>query len=341
MGRINETFDAARRSGRGVVMPFITGGDPSMQATVELLGALGRAGAGAVEIGIPFSDPIADGPVIAASMHEALQRGVTPQAIFEALRGHVGARSERSVGREAARQPGALSRDHSAAASPPTVAMVSISIVHRVGVDRFIDRLAEVGLDGIIVPDADLASAGGIAARCDRHDLACAFLVAPTSKPDRVRAIVDLCRGFVYLLARAGITGESQPARPNPNPNPNRNPTPTPAIGSPAPGTTMTGSSTGTTTAGTTTPTNASQPPLRRQVDAIRAANPTIPIAAGFGIATPEHVRATLAEVDGAIVGSALVRRIQEAVRAGRDPIAEAESFVRSLVEAASAVRRA
>ncbi len=296
MGRINETFEAARQTGRGVVMPFITGGDPSIPVTLQLWDALARAGAGAIEIGVPFSDPIADGPVIAASMHDALQRGVTPNAIFDAIR--------------VRRVPG---RPH--AGPIPAVAMVSISIVHRIGVDRFIDELAGVGLDGIIVPDADLASAGGIAARCDRHDLACAFLVAPTSKPARVRAIVELCRGFVYLLARAGVTGDTQVGH--------------------APSGSPSGSPSGPPTG---LPTGSS---LARQVEAIRSVNPRIPIAAGFGIATPEHVRATLAEVDGAIVGSALVRRIQEAIRGGRDPVSEAEAFVRSLVEAASGARLA
>lgn len=277
MGRIADIFAAARRENRGLVMPFITGGDPSVPGTVALVEAMERAGAGAVEIGIPFSDPIADGPVIAASMHEALVRGVTPRAIFDAMR--------------AARGP-----KPSAAASPGrgggsgigTVAMVSVSIVHRIGADRFIGEVADAGLDGVIVPDADLGVAGELSTLCDRRGMSCSFLVAPTSSPERVRQIVGLCRGFVYLLARAGVTGES---------------------GGP--------------------------PDLRRQADAIRSADATIPIAAGFGIATPEHVRATVAQVDGAIVGSALVRRMADAVKRGADPIADAEAFVRLLVDAA------
>ncbi len=279
MGRIADIFAAARRENRGLVMPFITGGDPSVPGTVALLAAMERAGAVAVEIGIPFSDPIADGPVIAASMHEALVRGVTPRAIFDALR---------ETRRPAPGAAGGMATGGSGSSGVGAVAMVSVSIVHRIGADRFIGDVADAGLDGVIVPDADLGVAGELSTLCDRRGMSCSFLVAPTSSPERVRQIVGLCRGFVYLLARAGVTGES---------------------GGP--------------------------PDLRRQADAIRAADATIPIAAGFGIATPEHVRATVAQVDGAIVGSALVRRMADAVKRGADPVADAEAFVRLLVDAA------
>lgn len=252
-------------------MPFITGGDPSVSGTIELVAAMERAGAGAVEIGIPFSDPIADGPVIAASMHDVLVRGVTPRAIFDALR-----EMRTSGGNRHGCSVGA-------------VAMVSVSIVHRMGTDRFVGEISSAGLDGIIVPDIDIALASSLSRRCDDLGLSCSFLVAPTSSGERVREIVGLCRGFVYLLARAGVTGES----------------------------------------------GGGAPDLRRQADLIRAVAPSIPIAAGFGISTPEHVRATVAQVDGAIVGSALVRRLSDAVRRGSDPVAEAEQFVRTLVDAA------
>jgi tryptophan synthase alpha chain len=329
MGRISATFEAARHEGRGVVMPFITGGDPSIPSTLALIDALARAGAGAVEIGIPFSDPIADGPVIAASMYEALQRGVTPQAIFDALR----QRRDERFAKAAANAAGARVD----APDVPAVAMVSMSIVHRIGVDRFIDELASVGVDGIIVPDADLGSAGGISKRCERHDLACAFLVAPTSKPDRVRAIVELCRGFVYLLARAGITGETQVG----GAVAGSAATPVRASASVSVSGSASGAASGVASGAASAPASeaGAAPAIRRQIDAIRSVNPTIPIAAGFGIATPDHVRAILSEADGAIVGSALVRRIQDAVRSGSDPIAEAEAFVRTLVAAAATAR--
>jgi tryptophan synthase alpha chain len=277
MNRIDALFARARSEQRGLVMPFLTAGYPSLGTLPNLLAALERAGAAAVEIGIPFSDPIADGPVIAASMHEALQAGVTPRKVFSALQAN------------------------STSGSLGMIAMVSASIVHRLGVDRFVGEVAEAGMHGLIVPDADLDSAADLSGQCERRQLSCSFLVAPTSGPQRVRTIVGLCRGFVYLLARAGVTGET-----------NRS-----------------GSGSDDKAGGREPHTD-----IARQVDRIRAANATIPIAAGFGIAQPEQVQSILRHVDGAIVGSALVRRIGEATKAGRDPAVEAEQYIRSLVEA-------
>ncbi|MHC4220455.1 MAG: tryptophan synthase subunit alpha [Planctomycetota bacterium] len=183
-GRIDDIFARQRAAGRTGLMPFVTGGYPTLAATAAVLPALeaelGPEG-GIVEIGIPFSDPIADGPVIAASMHEALTAGVTPPA----------------------------------ASALGLVAMVSASIVYRMGVARFMANAADAGFDGLIVPDLtdngqgrddDL---GEIAAS---HGLSFSLLVAPATSPDRLKRIVSRCRGFVYVLARAGLTGEQQAA---------------------------------------------------------------------------------------------------------------------------------
>jgi len=267
MGRIADIFAAARRERRGLVLPFLTGGWPDLALMPALLAAMYRAGAPVVELGIPFSDPIADGPVIAASMHDALTAGVTPQAIFDSVR--------------------RMRATDSATASLGLVAMVSVSIVHRIGVKAFVDAITGAGLDGIIVPDVDLEVAPALADACDRRDCSCSFLVAPTSTPARVETIVRHCRGFVYLLARAGVTGAA-----------------------------------------------SGMPDLERQVRVIRSVSASIPIAAGFGIATPEHVRATVGQVDGAIVGSAIVRCITEARAGNEDPVGAVERFVGQLVAA-------
>jgi tryptophan synthase alpha chain len=278
MTRIADMFSQARSEGRGLVLPFITAGQPSLDRLGALLEALERAGAAGIELGIPFSDPIADGPVIAASMHEALGRGVTPASVFATLQSD-GCRRV-ATGRKAA-----------------WIAMVSASIVERIGVAEFVRQAANAGIDGLIVPDADLDRAEVLTSECERHDLSCTFLVAPSSTPERVRRVVELCRGFVYLLARAGVTGDQA----------------------------ISGGS-------------ATEPGgLERQVERIRSVNPRLPIAAGFGIATAAHVRDVLKHVDGAIVGTALVRRMTEAVRAGHDPIVDAERFVGELVAATRA----
>ena len=180
MSRVADIFAAQRP----VLIPFITGGFPSIESTAEALPALERAGAAIIEIGFPFTDPIADGPVIAQSMHQALLRGVTPRAIFDVVR------------RRRTRVKSAL------------VAMVTDSIITRMGPERFVRESAEAGFDGLIVPDIDLDAAVPLAGLARLHHMTFTMLVAPTTAEDRIKRIVELCSGFVYVLARVGITGE-------------------------------------------------------------------------------------------------------------------------------------
>ncbi len=189
MTTVQDIFARSRPARRGLLLPFFTAGDPDITTTMRLLGAAERAGAEIAELGIPFSDPIADGPVIAESMHDALGRGVTPHAILDAIR---------------------TMRDSGAPGSRIAImAMLSVSILYRMGFQRFVDAAAEAGIAGLIVPDIDLSVAPTLTAACDTRGLACVYLVAPTTTPERLRALLPLCRGFVYVLARAGITGES------------------------------------------------------------------------------------------------------------------------------------
>lgn len=244
------------------VLPFVTAGYPSLEVTARALPALADAGAAAIEVGIPFSDPIADGPVIASSMHHALQTGCTPEGTFA------------EVARIRTRVQAAL------------LAMVSFSIVGRIGVDRFAGLAADAGFDGLIVPDIDLDDAARVRAACDARGLGLTLLVAPTSGAARIQRIVSQCTGFVYALSRVGITGEQGDA-----------------------------------------------PDARALVERIRK-HTTRPVAVGFGISTPDHVRAVLEYADGAIVGSSLVKRMQAAVAGGKDPAQAAADYTRSLVEA-------
>ncbi len=170
---------------RPALIPFITGGFPSLRATREALPALEQAGASIIEIGFPFTDPIADGPVIAQSMHHALLRGVTPRAIFDVVRD---ARPNVNAG---------------------IVAMVTDSIITRVGAESFVCEAAAAGFDGLIVPDVDLDAAVPLSGLAKLHGLSFTLLIAPTTSEERIARIVNLCSGFVYVLARVGITGES------------------------------------------------------------------------------------------------------------------------------------
>ena len=257
---IRPLFPCAR-PGRAV-LPFVTAGYPSIASTRALLPRLAATGVPVIEVGIPFSDPIADGPVIAESMHEALVAGCSPAGVFQAV------------------------REIRADVACKLAAMVSVSIVDRIGVDRFCGDAAAAGFDGLIVPDIDLEDAPALRTACDCAGLACTFLVSPTSGDERIRRIAGLCSGFVYALARVGITGE-----------------------------------------------RADAPDLAPIVERIRR-HSALPVAAGFGISTREHVRAVLAHADGAIVGSAIVRRMREAIAAGRSPEDAATALVTELVNA-------
>lgn len=247
------------RPGRAV-LPFVTAGYPTLATTRALLPRMAATGVPVIEVGIPFSDPIADGPVIAESMHEALVAGCTPAGVFAAVR---------------------EVRDRVAA---KLVAMVSVSIVDRIGVGRFCADAAAAGFDGLIVPDIDIEDAPALRAACDGAGIACTFLVSPTSGEERIARIAGLCTGFVYALARVGITGE-----------------------------------------------RADAPDVAPIVDRIRR-HTALPVAAGFGISTRDHVRAVLRHADGAIVGSAIVRQMREAIAAGRSPEDAAVALVEQLV---------
>lgn len=189
-GRIDDIFARQRAAGRTGLIPFVTAGYPTLETTAKVLPALEEAlgpGGAIVEIGFPFSDPIADGPVIAESMHRALERGVTPAAVFELVREQ---RSRCGLG---------------------LVAMVSISIVRRMGEELFVSEAARAGFDGLIVPDLPAGGDGAdrpLGEVAARHGLTCTLLAAPTTPDERLEPIVSRCSGFVYVLARTGITGE-------------------------------------------------------------------------------------------------------------------------------------
>ena len=181
--RVASAFTRATAENRPAVMPYVTAGDPAGTPLGALLGALQKGGADIIEIGIPFSDPIADGPVIASAMYRALEAGVSPGSVFDQI---VAARAELDVA---------------------LVAMVSMSIVSTLEIDAFVTRASDCGLDGLIVPDADLDDFLVLQNACRVQGLSLSPLIAPSSTPERIQRIVEQASGFVYLLARAGVTG--------------------------------------------------------------------------------------------------------------------------------------
>jgi tryptophan synthase alpha chain len=188
MNRIESIFAKLRSDGRKGLMPFVTAGYPSMDATAAILPAIERAGGCICEIGFPFSDPIADGPVISASMTDALAAGATPGKAFDVIRS---VREQVDLG---------------------LVAMVSYSIAYRIGMGAFIEQARQAGVDGFIFPDLPIEEAEATTSMVKDAGLTASLLVAPTTPPDRAERIAKLCSGFVYVVARTGITGERDDA---------------------------------------------------------------------------------------------------------------------------------
>ncbi|MCA9237199.1 MAG: tryptophan synthase subunit alpha [Planctomycetales bacterium] len=165
-------------------MPFLTAGDPDLAATAAVLKELVARGASMCEVGIPYSDPIADGPVIQASYTRALDRGIKLRDILATLG-------------ETAPQ-----------LSAPIVTMVSYAIIYRHGVEKYCDEAAAAGLAGLIVPDLPVDESPALAAVCGKRDLSLIQLVTPTTPRERALKICETSTGFVYYVSVAGITGE-------------------------------------------------------------------------------------------------------------------------------------
>jgi tryptophan synthase alpha chain len=230
--RIAAAFAAA--PGRAALMPYLMGGFPDLEASRAVGEAYADGGADLVELGVPFSDPLADGPVIHAAGTRALAAGATVPAVI------------------------ALAR--SLAERVPVVLMCYANLVLARGVERFADELAQAGVSGLIIPDLPLEEAPAALAACDAVGLALVPLVAPTTPEERLVRIGGQARGFLYTVSVTGTTGERA------------------AVDA-------------------------------RELLARVRAHTQVPVALGFGIATPEQAAAAAdAGADGVIVGSRLVR---------------------------------
>jgi tryptophan synthase alpha chain len=181
---IAETFESLRQRKHLALMPFIPAGYPDLAATAAVLPAIEAAGASLIEIGIPFSDPIADGPTIQAAFTEALAKKLKVADIFRTIKA---VRPRVSI---------------------PLVAMVSYSIVFRYGLDRFLSEMKSAGFDGLILPDLPPPEAERVCATVRATGIDTILLVAPSTTSERRREIARLSSGFVYYLSVAGITGE-------------------------------------------------------------------------------------------------------------------------------------
>lgn len=185
LGRINETFARLKREGRGGLIPFITAGDPNIETTRELLVALARAGADVIELGVPFSDPIADGPVIQRASQRALLNGTSVDQILNLVS---------DVGREF---------------SAPIVIFSYLNPLLQFGLSRFASEAARAGVDGVLLTDLPAGEANDFAQELTAYSLDLIRLVAPTSTDERLGIIAEQATGFIYAVSRTGVTGKT------------------------------------------------------------------------------------------------------------------------------------
>lgn len=184
MSAIDDLFRRLRAEGRKAMMPFITAADPDLEFTAELIAELDRRGCHLCEIGIPYSDPIADGPVIQASYTRALQNKARVADILQTL------------------------KTSSQQVSIPLVTMVSIAIVQRRGAEQYLEQAQAAGVAGAIVPDLLVDEAAELSELCRARDFNLIQLVTPTTPRDRALRIAESSSGFLYYVSVTGITGE-------------------------------------------------------------------------------------------------------------------------------------
>ncbi len=184
MSAIDNLFEQLRAENRKALMPFVTAGDPDLEFTADVIRELVSRGAAICEVGIPYSDPIADGPVIQASYTRALEKKVKLAGILNML--------------------GAVAPQVSA----PLVTMVSYAIIYRHGLEVYADELSKRGIAGMIVPDLPVEESPQLANICAARDLSLVQLITPTTPRERALRIAATSSGFIYYVSVAGITGE-------------------------------------------------------------------------------------------------------------------------------------
>jgi tryptophan synthase alpha chain len=267
MNRIEAMFAEKKETNGRAFIPYVTAGHPDLDRTEQIVLMLAEKGADLIELGIPFSDPIADGPTIQKAMTDALRGGTKVAGILELVRR---VREKSDV---------------------PLLFMTACNPLFRYGLERIADDAKAAGADGFLVPDLPPEESGDFERICHERDLPLVYLVAPTTPPDRRAAIAKRSRGFVYYVSLRGVTGERTSLAAD----------------------------------------------IEREVDELHR-HSDLPVAVGFGISTPDHVRQVARFAEGVIVGSAIVKET-DALRDDRDWLEQLGNFVAPLIEAAHAPR--
>jgi tryptophan synthase alpha chain len=255
MTRIEQLFTRLKGEGRAALVGYLTAGDPTPERTAPIVAALERGGVDLIELGVPFSDPIADGPVIQRGADRALKAGTTVTKVLE------------------------IARQIRATSEIPLLLFTYLNPVLRYGLDKLAHDAKAAGIDGCLLTDVSVEEAGPFVEAMRKAGLDTVFLAAPTSTEARLKLVAQYSTGFVYLVSRLGVTGERS---------------------------SLSGS-------------------LGELIEKVRAVTKA-PIAAGFGISTPEQAAQVAQMADGVVVGSALVRLIEQGATD-----AEIEAFANSL----------
>lgn len=262
--RITATFDRLRQQREKALIPYIMAGDPSLAETETLVLALEKAGADLIELGVPFSDPIADGPVIQKAAERALRTGTSLREILQSVKS---LRTKTQV---------------------PLILMTYYNTIMAMGEQEFCDVAVRAGIDGVIIPDMPPEEADSLQRASAEKGPCLIFLLAPTSTTARKAEVIKRTSGFIYYVSITGITGAKLRDRDS----------------------------------------------IKRNVRALQK-KAGKPVAVGFGIATPNDAREIAAFSDGVIVGSALVRKIEE-FQHSTDLVTEISRFTAGLKAALS-----
>lgn len=183
MTSVSEQFQLLRDRQQCALIPFVTAGDPDLNTTSEALRVLDRNGADFIELGVPYSDPLADGPVIQAAATRALQRGTTLEDVLTVV------------------------KDAVADISAPIILFTYYNPILNRGIDLFFQEIAAAGVRGLVVPDLPLEEVASLSDSAQKHGVEVTLLVAPTSPADRIVAIAEQSKGFIYLVSVTGVTG--------------------------------------------------------------------------------------------------------------------------------------
>jgi tryptophan synthase alpha chain len=261
MSRLGQRFSELKRAGRKALIPYITAGDPQPWVTVPLLHALVKAGADILELGVPFSDPMADGPVIQRATERALEHKISLTQVLAMVREF-------------------RTKDD----TTPVVLMGYLNPVEVMGYERFAKSAAEAGVDGVLTVDMPPEEAGDLVRVLRAQGLDTIFLLAPTSSEDRVRRIAEAASGFIYYVSLRGVTGAA----------------------------------------------HLDMNEVAAKLKDIRART-RLPLGVGFGIGSPEAAAAMAGVADAVIVGSAIVKRMEERVQQPEQILTDIPAFLAGL----------